>query len=240
MLYKSALMTMASGSVEGLTASHNRSGSYFRAKVIPVNPSTVRQNTMRTILANLAQLWQDLTAIQRSLWGEFADATPSVNRLGQDLILTGQNAYIKANAPIELIGGVIVSDPPAEYNNGQAVTPDPDTWEFNIDDDTWSIDVNRAGAESVDGQVLTFRGRAQNPSRGFYKGPYQLADVQPIPLAGIFATCQATIGIDDLSDYAIPQTGALIPLAFTVSYEDGRYSHRESTLIAPDLTTTGV
>lgn len=240
MQYKSALMTEATGHIDGLVASHNRWGQYFRPRVTPVNPNTARQSVQRSILANLANLWQDLTAIQRSLWQEFADATPSTNRLGQTIVLTGQNAYIKANSPLQLIGGVLVSDPPAEYNNGQAVTADPDTWDFNIDTDTWSINVARAGVDSVDANVLTFRGRAQNPSRGFYGGPYQLADVQPILLGEAGVICTATIGVDDLSDYAIPETGALIPLAFTVSYEDGRYSHREFVMLAPDLTTTSV
>lgn len=240
MLIKSALFTTASGHIDGIVASRNRSGQYLKARTIPVNPSTIRQDTVRSNLANLAQLWQDLTPLQRSLWGEFADATPTVNRLGQELILTGQNAYIKGNSPLLLMGQTLVSDPPAEFNNGQAMTLDPETWEYNTDTDTWSIEANRAGAESVDGWALLFRGRAQNPSRGFYKGPYQLAFFEPILLADVNMTIEATVGVNDLSDYAIPQTGAIIPMRVAVSYEDGRYSHSEALMVAPDLTTTGV
>jgi len=240
MQYKSALMTEATGHIDGLVASHNRWGAYFRPRVTPVNPNSVRQNTQRSILANLAQLWQDLTPGQRSLWKQFADNTPQTNRLGQEIILTGQLAYIKANSPLELIGGTLVSIPPLEYNNGQAVTPDPETWEFNIDNDTWTIDVDRSGPESLDGNVLTFRGIAQNPSREFYGGPYQLSDVQEILAAAEDATCTAQIGVDDLCEFLIPETGALVPLRFVVSYVDGRYSHSEATLIAPDLTSTSV
>lgn len=239
MQYKSALITEATGHINGLVASHNRWGAYFRPRVTPVNPNSDRQNAMRSYLADAVQLWQDLTAEQRSLWDQWAANTPQKNRLGQDITLTGQLAYIKSNTPKMLIGDPPVADPPAEYNNGQAVTPDPDTWEFNIDTDTWSITVLRQGPESVDGKVLTFRGIAQNPSRGFYAGPYQLSDVEDILLAAASATPTATIGVDDLCDYAIPETPARIPMRFVVIYADGRYSHTERTLIIPTFTTTG-
>lgn len=240
MLFKSALITAASGKINGMVASRGRSGQYLRELAIPVNPNTDRQNVQRSIFANLANLWQDLTPEQRSEWGLFADGTPSTNRLGQELILTGQNAYIKANSLLELIGEPLVSDPPAEFNNGQAVTADPDTWELDIDTDTWVLEANRAAGESVDGWVCTFRGKAQNPSRGFYGGPYQLADVEPILTAAEQAVLTAQIGVDDLSDYVIPETDALIPMRLVVQYADGRHSHSEHTLIAPTLTTTGV
>lgn len=238
MQYKSALMTEATGHIDGLVASHNRWGHYFRPRVTPVNPNSTRQSVQRSILANLANLYQDLTPEQRGLWAEFGAAVPSTNRLGQEIFLTGQLSYIKANSNLELIGQPLVSDPPAEMNNGQAVTPDPETWEYNIDTDTWSITVNRAGLESVDGHVLTFRGRAMNPSRNFYGGPYQLADVEAIALGVDTAIPTAQIGIDDLSDYTIPETGAKIPMRFIVQYEDGRKSHSQVIFLHPDLTTT--
>lgn len=240
MQYKSALMTEATGHIDGLVASHNRWGHYFRPRVTPVNPNSTRQSVQRSILANLANLWQDLTPEQRGLWAEFGAAVPSVNRLGQEIFLTGQLSYIKANSNLELIGEALVSDPPAEMNNGQAVTPDPETWEYNIDTQAWQLDVDRAGPESVDGNVLTFRGRAMNPSRNFYGGPYQLADVEPILLAAEDATPTAIIGTDDLSDYTIPETGAKIPMRFVVQYADGRLSHSQVLFLHPDLTTTSV
>lgn len=240
MQYKSALMTEATGHIDGLVASHNRWGHYFRPRVTPVNPNTTRQNVQRSILANLANLWQDLTPEQRGLWDEFGAAVPTTNRLGQEVFLTGQLSYIKANSNLALIVEALVSDPPAEFNNGQAVTPDPETWSFNIDTDTWSIDVARAAPESVDGHVLTFRGRAMNPSRKFYAGPYQLADIQAMAKEDAGQVCTAQIGVDDLSDYTIPETPARIPLRFVVQYEDGRLSHTERCFEIPDLQTTSV
>lgn len=240
MQFKSALTTETTGHIDGLVASHNRWGRYLRPRVTGVNPNTVRQNVQRSILANLANLWQDLTPEQRGLWSQFGAAVPTTNRLGQEVFLTGQLSYIKANSNLELIGEAIVSVPPAEFNNGQAVTADPDTWEYNVDTDIWTIEVNRAGPESVDGHVLTFRGRAQNPSRNFYNGPFQLADIQEFLSAAENAVITAGIGVDDLSEFTIPETDALIPMRFVVQYDDGRLSHSEATLIAPELTTTSV
>ncbi len=240
MQFKSALTTETTGNIDGLDASHKRWGRYLRPRVTGVNPNSDRQNVQRSILANLVQLWQDLTDGQRDGWKTFGINVPTTNRLGQEITLTGQLSFIKANSNLQLIGRTLVSDPPAEFNNGQAVTPDPDTWEFNIDTDTWSINVDRAAIESVDGDVLTFRGRPQNPSRGFFGGPYQLSDVEGIDGSDTSATPTATIGVDDLSEFVIPETGALIPLRFIVQYEDGRLSHSETALIPPDLVTTGV
>ncbi|KKM06452.1 hypothetical protein LCGC14_1743870, partial [marine sediment metagenome] len=47
MLFKSGLITQGSGSIGGLTASHNRGGMYFRARTIPTNPATSFQTVVR-------------------------------------------------------------------------------------------------------------------------------------------------------------------------------------------------
>ena len=43
-----------SGSIGGATWSHNSSGAYIRARSIPVNPNTDRQNAVRVAVRNLA------------------------------------------------------------------------------------------------------------------------------------------------------------------------------------------
>ena len=207
--------------IESLVEFFNYRDSLLHCEGVKVSDITAQHGTPIYVYSRAA-----LEASFRALDGSLADMPHII-------------CYsLKANSNLELIGEALVSDPPAEFNNGQAVTPDPDQWEYNVDTDTWSIAVSRAGAESVDGWVLTFRGPAQNPSRGFYGGPYQLADVQAIALALTGVICTAQIGVDDLSDYTIPETPARIPMRFVVQYEDGRLSHTERTFIIPDFTTT--
>ena len=53
----SALATAVSGSIGGITGSHNRGGMYLRSRVIPVNPQTVDQLAARNRLATQSSGW---------------------------------------------------------------------------------------------------------------------------------------------------------------------------------------
>ena len=47
MLFKPTIVASLSGSLGGITASHNRFGAYLRERVIPVNPGTQPQVIVR-------------------------------------------------------------------------------------------------------------------------------------------------------------------------------------------------
>lgn len=100
MLYKSALTTAASGSIDGMTASHNRGGRYFRARSIPTDPATSFQLTMRQALLSLSTRYTEiLTNAQREAWTIYAADTPVVNPLGDLIILSGQQMYLRCQTP---------------------------------------------------------------------------------------------------------------------------------------------
>jgi hypothetical protein len=103
MQYKSALMTTASGSVGGFTATRNRFAALVgRARVKPVNPRSNYQRVVRTVLNNMAIRWKYLTAAQRTSWKAYADATPYTGRLGDSIVLTPEDFYVAT-------GGVVLS-----------------------------------------------------------------------------------------------------------------------------------
>jgi hypothetical protein len=67
--FTSQIVAGASGSIRGLTASHNRGGQYFRGRTIPTNPNSVFQQAVRNNLSVLqTRFLSTLTAAQRLAW----------------------------------------------------------------------------------------------------------------------------------------------------------------------------
>lgn len=108
----SALATAVSGSIGGITGSHNRGGMYLRSRVIPVNPQTVDQLAARNRLATQSSGWGALTDIQRASWVDFAAQNPVADKLRQSQILSGQQTYVKINTRLEQATDPILSVAP--------------------------------------------------------------------------------------------------------------------------------
>ncbi len=107
------------GSEAGTTWSRNRGGSYSRQRVTPINPQTPAQLAMRTRLSSLATQWGTiLTEAQRTAWEEFAQSFPITDRLGQVIILSGIQMYIRLNNRLLAGNAPQLVDAPAN----QAVT----------------------------------------------------------------------------------------------------------------------
>ncbi len=99
-----------SGSYGNLTISRGRAGQYIRARVIPLNPQTDGQQTVRSRLANLAKAWRGLTDALRNAWDAFAE--------NAEYIGTGYNAFVGVNGVRVLTGGAILQAPPALASHG--------------------------------------------------------------------------------------------------------------------------
>lgn len=89
------IATDMSGAMGGVVASRNRAGSYFRARITPVNPNTAAQATMRADFASASSGFHSLTDAQKANWNEFAANyyTPRGGRV-PGMTYTGQNAYV--------------------------------------------------------------------------------------------------------------------------------------------------
>lgn len=100
MLFRPLLGTDLSGSVGGITASHNRGGTYFRNRAIPVNPNSLFQQAVRDAVSQLSTAWgNDLATAQRDGWEAYGAAVGVQNRIGETIFLTGQQMYIRSNVP---------------------------------------------------------------------------------------------------------------------------------------------
>lgn len=176
MKIKGLLATEMSGSIAGITASHNRGGQYFRARAVPVNPSSIYQQSIRGALSFLATNWfNTLTGTQRAAWDTYGKNVPTVDRLGESRLLTGLNWYIACNVSRYQAGLAYVHTAPTDFTMAQLTQPvitsataATETFAFTfLNTDEW--------ATAVGGALLLYTARPQNSSCESYKGPYRYA-----------------------------------------------------------------
>lgn len=177
MKFKSQILQQASGSVGGLTYSHNAGGMYTRQRSIPTDPATPQQSTVRGLMAQLANLWVNtLTAAQRAAWDVYAANVPVLNVFGDPIFISGLNHYVRSNVPILQAAGPRVDDGPAIYDLGDYTNPS-----FGIDATADEVDVTFTEADDWvdedDAYMIIWCSRPQNPSINFFKGPYRFAGV---------------------------------------------------------------
>jgi hypothetical protein len=108
-----ALVVDGRNKIGGHVASKNRSGSYFRTKVTPVNRQSVRQTTVRALLTSISQAWRSLTDVQRESWNAAVANYKKSNIFGDIVNPSGFNLFQKINNNIMSLGGTMVDTPPA-------------------------------------------------------------------------------------------------------------------------------
>lgn len=188
MKIKSALVTQASGSLGGLTASHNRGGLYFRARATPVNPNTPQQQAIRGFVAQLTSLWLNtLTGLQRAAWDLYALNVPLPDRLGEPRNVGGLAMYIRSNVPRMQSPLPRVDAAPTIFNLGDYSIPTFTVLSEATQDVTCTFDALDEWVGETQAALIFYTSRAQNESINYFKGPYRLADrilgSQPAPPA---------------------------------------------------------
>lgn len=91
------MMTDARGKLGGQVFSKNRSGSYVRTKVTPVNPRSVYQQGNRSLLGSLSQAWASLDEYQRNQWNNAVSSWQKTNVFGDLQKPTGKNLFTSLN-----------------------------------------------------------------------------------------------------------------------------------------------
>lgn len=162
-----------SGKVGGVVFAHNRYGQYARTHVIPTNPNTPVQASVRASFGALSNAWvTTLDDSERSGWALFAANVTFTNRIGSAINLTGNAAFVQANQIRSTLGLTVATDAPTIFalcslNLGDAgtVTTTHAIWSFNTADD-W--DQNGGG-------LAIFLSPEQNPTINFYRGKFGLS-----------------------------------------------------------------
>lgn len=175
MKFKPLLGDQLSGSLAGITASHNRGGVYFRQRAIPVNPATPQQVAVRGFMVTLTTAWvQTLTQAQRDAWDLYALQVLLPDALGDPRNVGGIGMYVRSNVP-RLQAGLPRVDPgptvfalPTFTDPAIASITAPDALSLTFSDaDGW--------ANLDDSAMLVYGSRPQNESINFFKGPYRFA-----------------------------------------------------------------
>lgn len=170
-----------SGAAGGIVASRNKGGAYLRRRAVPTNPNTQLQQARRSALATAAINWSNLTAEQRSAWAAYAAGTPIVDRIGQTITLSGQQAYVRAKAAWLTYSPTVQVTEAAPPTPGLSRAPLnlSDTNDglprilYSVDDNEWSVglyfDVEGAAGQAF----MVFVGDPLPPGVNYFKGPYQ-------------------------------------------------------------------
>lgn len=175
MRYKSTLLAQASGSVGGLTFSHNAGGMYIRNRSVPTDPATSAQSAVRGHMASLVNFWADvLSDAQREAWGVYAGNVALNDVFGDPRFRSGINHYVRSNIPRLQSGLPRVDDGPTTFNLGEYTQPT-----FGIDATADELDVTFDNtddwANEDDAAMIVYGSRPMSPSINFFKGPFQYA-----------------------------------------------------------------
>lgn len=106
------IIAEARGKMGGMVFSKNHSGAYMRTKVSPINPKTVAQQAVRTLMTTLAQSWRGLTVNQRLSWSIGASTWTHSNIFGDNVPLSGFGLYCRLNRNLQTANLTIIGDLP--------------------------------------------------------------------------------------------------------------------------------
>lgn len=179
MLYKGTILAGASGSFGGLTASHNRAGTYFRARSTPVNPNTVYQQEVRSIMGAMSAYWgETLTQLQRDMWDLYAHNVPMINRVGDPINVGGIGMFQRTNVVALQTGaggGAVIADAPDVFNLGSWTPPEIAAITAATQAISLTFDNTDAWANEDDSDMVVFVSRPMSPAINYFKGPYRFA-----------------------------------------------------------------
>lgn len=107
-----AVVGQVSGRIAGNVFSHNRGGPYIRNGTIPTLVTSEEAINAKARLAAQSQAWDNLTATQRQAWLEWARSNPVVNRLGSQVTIGGNAAFVGINTRLVYAGDTPLTEPP--------------------------------------------------------------------------------------------------------------------------------
>lgn len=100
-----------SGSIGGTTFSHNKGGPYMRRRGIPTTTPTDAQLDTRARLIQISQAYAGLTPGEKLSWRTYAENTPIVNALGNQIRATAHQCFVGINSLRLKLGDGILDVP---------------------------------------------------------------------------------------------------------------------------------
>lgn len=100
----SALVSDASGKLNGSVAARNRYGSYLRNKITPVNKQSPAQMQVRSLFGAISKLWGNISASARAGWEQLSKEHPYSDIFGDSRVLQGSAMFQKINMNLHKAG----------------------------------------------------------------------------------------------------------------------------------------
>jgi len=232
-IYKSQILTQASGSVGGLTFLHGSSGLTLRSRSIPVNRRQPLQTEVRAIFGSLAAQWQLLTANQKAAWNQYAATVPLKNRLGDNFFASGLNHFIRSNTTRMYWESAALYVPSGPLTMTLGATPVVTGLTGVVSAGgvlTVAANVYISDAPAVaeaNTRIVLFNMRPASPGRTYLNGPYQYGNNVAVVASGQ----QPNTFTKTAAFYWDPLGGQLAAVQFEVSRADGRLSARASHVV---------
>lgn len=107
-----AIVTEITGSIGGFTFQKNRSGNIIRLRGNPSRASSPKQTVAHQNHIRFLQLWQTLSASEKTAYNDFADTFPKTTKFGTVKTLNGQNWFESINFNRELFALPVLTSPP--------------------------------------------------------------------------------------------------------------------------------
>lgn len=183
--FLSQVYTTIRGSVGGITYTANQFQALVaRARVSPTDPQSTFQSQMRSAFAGAEQLWQNLTAAQRTGWQDYASSLVHTGPTGTYFV-PGRQVFIGIMSTAIYLKnrgasiGALTGTPPTipgflDVDNVTTATPSV------AGDTSVSFGMTFNGVEDV--VAYAYRSPAQNQSRNSYKRAYSSSTLNAIDI----------------------------------------------------------
>lgn len=167
MKFKSPLLTQASGSVGGITATRSRSAQVLRARSAPVIHHAPGQVRTRSILASVNIAWENQSASGRRRWNDYAASTPMTNTFGDQIHLTGKQHFLRWLATRAIAAGTtqVTGFAPTIFNLGDTGQVQMSLGVASASEITIDILYDPAWIFTTNALILCFASIPTNPSR---------------------------------------------------------------------------
>lgn len=104
------IVNQVRGKLNGSVFNKSRNAFTMQRKQQQTKGSKGSQSEIRNVFSNVQRTWKTATAVQRADWQLAAQNNPSLDRFGNQTILSGYNQFIKANVVRWYATGLILTN----------------------------------------------------------------------------------------------------------------------------------
>lgn len=198
-----AFITDVRGKVGGTIFSKNKSGAYAKNRVVPSNPRTGAQQSVRGFFGSLSTQWRNLTQNQREAWSELAGTLSFQNKVGDAVKISGIALFQKLNGNLNTLGVPALTTPVA-LEGVTAIAIEDFTMESDGSAVTTAMQVVAVSDPIANTQFAVFATKGLSPGISNFNNQLRLIGTFP-SIADI--NLPDSIATDYLDKYGLPLIG---------------------------------